>query len=158
MKKLSIKLLGVVIISATLSSAISPSVRVRRLRSEPPSQWMGPMRMGGSKSRLVRETNRPSSHAYAQWDIALLSVSLASLIDFTQLHRLRKPRPRLPRLRGVSRPRRLTLDRARARAIADCAIELYSRWLKVGSVERGSAPRIRAGTVSSQGHRHGRVL
>ena len=36
-------------------------VRVGRLRSEPPSQWMGRMRLGRPKSRLVPEKNRPSS-------------------------------------------------------------------------------------------------
>jgi hypothetical protein len=33
--------------------------------------------MGRSKSRLVLEKNRPSSHADAEWDIALFSVRLA---------------------------------------------------------------------------------
>ena len=74
MKKLAIKL-----ISATLSSAISPAF-VRRLRSEPPSQWMGPMRLGRSKSRLVPKKNAPSSDACSQWDIALLSVRLSPLL------------------------------------------------------------------------------
>jgi hypothetical protein len=46
MKKLSIKLLGVVVVSVVGDYA---GVRARRLRSEPPSQWMGPMRLGRSK-------------------------------------------------------------------------------------------------------------
>jgi hypothetical protein len=75
MKKLSIKLLGIVLISATLSSAVTPVFALGGW-SEPPSQWMGRMRLGRSKSRLVLEKNWSSSHAYAQWDIALLSVRL----------------------------------------------------------------------------------
>jgi hypothetical protein len=35
------------------------------------------MRLGRPKSRLVFKKNRPSSHAHAQWDIALFSVRLA---------------------------------------------------------------------------------
>jgi hypothetical protein len=34
------------------------------------------MRLGRSKSRLVLEKNRPSSYAYAQWDIAMFSMRL----------------------------------------------------------------------------------
>src|ERR1700734_2943387 len=58
-------------------------VRVRRLRSESPSQWMGRMRLGRPESRLVLEKNWPSGHAHAQWDIALLSVRLALLTRST---------------------------------------------------------------------------
>ena len=71
MKKLSIKLLGVVIISATLSSAISPAFALGGCGPEPPSQRLGPVRLGRSKSGLVPENNRPSRHTHAQWDIAL---------------------------------------------------------------------------------------
>jgi hypothetical protein len=38
---------------------------------------MGLLRLGRSKSRLVLAKNRPSGHAYAQWDIALFPVGLA---------------------------------------------------------------------------------
>src|SRR5579863_3157043 len=46
-------------------------VRVRRLRSELPSQWVGPMRMGRPKSRLVYGGDGPSRRSYARWDDAL---------------------------------------------------------------------------------------
>src|ERR1700722_12639546 len=49
-------------------------VRVRRLRSESSSQWMGPMRLGRPESGLVLENNRPSGYAHAQWKFALLSI------------------------------------------------------------------------------------
>ena len=97
MKKLSIKLLGVVLDFRHSIIGDYARVRVRRLRSEPPSQRMGLMRMGRSKSRLVPEKNRPSSYAYARWDIALLSVRRSpSLIDFTQAIDVKKHRPGLP--------------------------------------------------------------
>jgi hypothetical protein len=34
------------------------------------------MRLGRTKSRLVLEKNRPPSHAYAQWDVAMFSMRL----------------------------------------------------------------------------------
>jgi hypothetical protein len=37
------------------------------------------MRLGRSESGLVPEKNGPSSHAHAQWDIALLSVDARAL-------------------------------------------------------------------------------
>jgi hypothetical protein len=50
-------------------------VRVRRLRSEPPSQQRdGRMHMGWPKSGLVHETYGPSRHSYAQWEFALRQV------------------------------------------------------------------------------------
>ena len=83
-------------------------VRVRRLRSEPPSQRDGRMRLGRSKSRLVPEKNRPSSHAYAQWDIALLSLR--------RLPWLTGSRPQFPGGAEVS----LGARRASALRVRDC--------------------------------------
>jgi hypothetical protein len=43
-------------------------IRVRRLRSEPPSRRAGPLRLGRSKSSLVPETHGPCSRERSQWD------------------------------------------------------------------------------------------
>src|SRR5277367_3083301 len=42
-------------------------VRVGRLRSEPSSQWVGLLRLGRSKCRLVPGKDGPYSHSYAHW-------------------------------------------------------------------------------------------
>ena len=74
MRKLSMKLLGVAIISATLSSAISPAFALGGCGPNCRSQRMGPMRLGRPERGLVPENDRPSGHAHAQWDIALLAL------------------------------------------------------------------------------------
>src|SRR5262245_19471592 len=49
-------------------------IRARRLRSQPPSQCVWPMRMGRSKSKLVRENYGPSRYLSGRWSVALLQV------------------------------------------------------------------------------------
>jgi hypothetical protein len=49
-------------------------VRARRVRSEPSSQWLGPVRLGWPERGLVPENDWPSGHAHAQWDIALFAL------------------------------------------------------------------------------------
>jgi hypothetical protein len=66
-------LLGVVIGAVTLVVGCT-GVRVRRLRSERPSQCVGLLRMGRSKSKLVPQTDGPSRHLRWQWSVALLQL------------------------------------------------------------------------------------
>ena len=69
MKKLSAALLGA---STVISSAANAGIRVRQLRSKRSSQWVGPMRMGRSKSKLVPETYGPSRYLCRRWNLAML--------------------------------------------------------------------------------------
>jgi hypothetical protein len=49
-------------------------IRARRLRSQPPSQCVWPMRMGRSTSTLVPENYGPSRYLRGRWSVALLQV------------------------------------------------------------------------------------
>ena len=77
MKKLSIKLLGVVLISATLSSAITPAFALGGCGPNRHRNGWGECVWGGQNQDWCLRTNRPSGHARSQWDIALLSLRLA---------------------------------------------------------------------------------
>jgi hypothetical protein len=46
-------------------------IRVRRLRSKRPSQWVRSLRLRRSKSGLVHSKDGPCSHPHARWDDAL---------------------------------------------------------------------------------------
>ena len=74
MRKLSIKLLGIVLISASLSSAVTPAFALGGCGPNRHRNGWGECVWGRSKSRLGLEKNWPSGHAYAQWDVALFSV------------------------------------------------------------------------------------
>ena len=73
MKSLRTVLLGVAIAAATLIVGCT-GIRARRLRFQSPSQCVGPMRMGRSKSKLVPESYGPSRHLRGPWAVALLPV------------------------------------------------------------------------------------
>src|SRR5215813_7561005 len=49
-------------------------IRARRLRSQPPSQCVWPMRIWRSKSKLVPENYGPSRYLRGRWSVALLQV------------------------------------------------------------------------------------
>jgi hypothetical protein len=74
MKKLAIRLLGIVVISATLSSAVSPAFALGGCGPNRHRNGWGQCVWGGQNQDWCIENNRPSGHADAQWDIALFSV------------------------------------------------------------------------------------
>jgi hypothetical protein len=47
-------------------------VRVRRVRSEPPSRSVGRLPLGRSKSSLVRETHRSCRGLWSPWEAVVL--------------------------------------------------------------------------------------
>src|SRR5215470_4342712 len=49
-------------------------IRARRLRSQPPSQCVWPMRIWRSKSKLVPENYGPPRYLRGRWSVALLEV------------------------------------------------------------------------------------
>ena len=109
------------------------------------------MRLGRSKSRLVPEKNRPSGHAYAQWDIALLSVRLACLRAWTscksQGGSSRNSSTRLPlsegfRTPGDGRPRP---RREARRSGCRFGIEALFSMAQASLSASGSTPRTCAG-------------
>ena len=65
MKKLWIKLLGIVLISAALSSAVSPAFALGGCGPNRHRNGWGECVWGGQKSGLVPEKNRPYGHAHA---------------------------------------------------------------------------------------------
>jgi hypothetical protein len=67
-------------------------VCVRRLRSEPPSQSVGPLRLGRSKSSLVPETHGPCSRSWSQWDAVVYEVRRPR--PLRALHHLRDADPK----------------------------------------------------------------
>ena len=74
MKSLRTELLGVADCCRHLIVGCTGGIRARRLRSQPPSQCVWPMRMGRSTSTLVPENYGPSRYLRGWWSVALLQV------------------------------------------------------------------------------------
>jgi hypothetical protein len=69
-------------------------VCLRWLRSEPPSQCVGPLRMGWSKSKLVPKAYGPYRRSHGQWKPALLQVIAFGVVRLcTNNYRAGRNRP-----------------------------------------------------------------
>ena len=66
-KSLRLVLLGVAMAAATLSS-VEPASALGGCGCQPPSQCVGPMRMGWSKRRLVPAKDGSSRHLRGPWN------------------------------------------------------------------------------------------
>jgi hypothetical protein len=69
-------------------------VRVRRVRSEPPSRSVGWLPLGWSKSSLVRETHRSCRGLWSPWDAVVLRLGAYLRRRPTRGRRASRSRPR----------------------------------------------------------------
>ena len=74
MKNLSVKLLGLVVLSAVLSSAISPAFALGGCGPNRHRNGWGQCVWGGQNEDWCLRTTGHPGYAHAQWDIALLAL------------------------------------------------------------------------------------